>query len=326
MTAEKLDPVTTTLKDIQNRLKELITPDTILVGHSLESDLKALKLVHPVIVDTAMLYPHPRGGTLKSSLKFLTSKYLSREIQRGNGSTGHDSVEDALAPLDLVKQKCERGPKWGTNEATGESIFLRLGRSFRPQQHSVGGVTDQPRTGAVVDYGNPQRGHGSRATTCIGCRNDMGIVSAVKKAVNGDGDNEAYEFGGADFTWARLRELEFARGFDKAWKTGTANEHPDTNGTSTESAPALGEVVRNVAQNGKEIYEALPPCTAFIVYSGNGDPREFARLQMQHQQYRDEYKTKKWDELSVKWTDVEEQALKQACTEARRGVGFVVVK
>src|SRR5699024_8572156 len=74
ITKEKLDPITTTLSDIQQKLLTLITARTILVGHSLNSDLTALKLTHPFAVDTSMIYPHPRGPPLKSSLKWLCGK------------------------------------------------------------------------------------------------------------------------------------------------------------------------------------------------------------------------------------------------------------
>ena len=70
---------------------------------------------------------------MKSSLKWLAQKYLSREIRNRQGQVGHDSVEDALACLDLVKQKCEKGKAWGTSEASGESIFKRLRRSIEAQ-------------------------------------------------------------------------------------------------------------------------------------------------------------------------------------------------
>ncbi len=104
-----MDPVTTTLADIQKELLELLTPRTVLVGHSLNSDLTALKLTHPFIIDTAIIYPHPRGPPLKSALKWLCQKYLGKEIQKGQ--TGHDSIEDARAVLELVKQKCEKGER-----------------------------------------------------------------------------------------------------------------------------------------------------------------------------------------------------------------------
>jgi len=95
-----LAPVTTTLSDIQKKLLSILHPRTILIGHSLNSDLTALKITHPFIIDTALLYPHPRGPPLKSSLKWLAKKYLNREIQKGHGTTGpgagHDSSEDEM--------------------------------------------------------------------------------------------------------------------------------------------------------------------------------------------------------------------------------------
>jgi RNA exonuclease 1 len=130
ITEEMLASVTTTLRDIQTRLLEIIDERTILLGHSLNSDLDALRLTHPYIIDTSLIYPHPRGPPLKSSLKWLVQKYLHREIQKGGGPAGgHDSIEDAKACLDLVKQKCEKGPSWGSGEASQENLFKRLVRT-----------------------------------------------------------------------------------------------------------------------------------------------------------------------------------------------------
>lgn len=44
------------------------------MGHSLDSDLRALKLVHARVVDTAALYPSPRGSPFKQSLKGLAKE------------------------------------------------------------------------------------------------------------------------------------------------------------------------------------------------------------------------------------------------------------
>jgi RNA exonuclease 1 len=108
ITAEALDPVTTTLADVQAYLRTLITPSTILLGHSLESDLRALQLSHPRCVDTALIFHHPRGRPLKPGLAWLTRKWLSRTIQdRGPG--GHDPEEDARACVDLLKAKIKNG-------------------------------------------------------------------------------------------------------------------------------------------------------------------------------------------------------------------------
>jgi RNA exonuclease 1 len=44
ITAKRIEGVTTKLTDIQKKLQELITYDTILVGHALENDMKVLKV------------------------------------------------------------------------------------------------------------------------------------------------------------------------------------------------------------------------------------------------------------------------------------------
>lgn len=332
ITKEKLDPVTTTLADIQQRLLTILTPHAVLVGHSLNSDLNALQLTHPFIVDTTFIYPHPRGPPLKCSLKWLTQKYLGKEIQKG--LTGHDSVEDARAVLELVKQKCEKGEEWGSTDASNESIFRRLARSPRPAS------TDKGRVGAVVDWGNPERGLGSQASVAIGCADDSDVARGISSAVNGDPSNPSIPGQGVDFTWARMRELEVHRGWcNRLPDPNNANESttivpPPEETTPTTSATGAGcaqknlsETVSRTVSNISAVYDALPPCTLFMVYSGTGDPREVSRLQSLHKQYRAEFQSRKpWDELSVKWTDVEEQALRKACERAREGCGFMCVK
>lgn len=325
ITAEKLAAVSTTLESIQKRLLELFTPHTILIGHSLNSDLAALKLTHPFIVDTSILYQHPRGPPMKSSLRWLAQKYLGREIQKGHGTHGHDSIEDARACLDLVKMKCERGPRWGTSEAAGEPIFKRLSRSARAGTSSAA-IIDGKR-GAIIDHGTPQKNFGAMASFCIGCTTDSAVVEGVKRAVLGDPDGSTIPGGGVEFTWARLRDLENLRG----WST----DHRSLSNSATASKPgepkqdpssaALGAMVTLTVQHIRSIRDFLPPCTLFIVYSGTGDPREMGRLQEMQRQFKREYAVKKWDELSVKWTDDEEQALKRACRVAREGLGFVAM-
>ncbi|KAK5127038.1 hypothetical protein LTR85_008397 [Meristemomyces frigidus] len=326
ITATMLDNVTTTLADIQKKLLSLLTPQTILVGHSLNSDLNALQVTHPFIIDTAFLFPHPRGPPLKSSLKWLAQKYLSREIQKGHGSTGHDSIEDAKACLDLVKQKCEKGKTWGTSEASGESVFKRLSRSIRPKRDKVNPIgDDEPRIGAVVDWGDPTRGYGKDAKVAIGCESDVEVVAGIKRALEGDADGAVVPKGGCDFVWGRLRELEAHRG----WWNRSKLVDSDALRSSTQASSAeasLADVVRETASRISEIYEALPQCSALIVYSGTGDPRDLSEMQTMQQRFKQEYKTKKWDELTVRWTDVEEQKLRKACEKARKGVGFVTVK
>jgi RNA exonuclease 1 len=332
ITAAMLEGVTTSLADIQKELLELLTPRTILVGHSLNSDLNALKLTHPFLVDTGILYPHPRGPPYKQGLKWLAQKFLHREVQKG--ANGHDSVEDARTCLDLVKQKCEKGPSWGTGDTNAESIFKRLGRSLRPKS------SNETRTGAVIDWGEPNRGHGNQAKISIGCKSDDEVVEAIQRALKGDAVGKDGATDKVDFIWARLRELELARGWWDDAKTadveiirqtalqrlGLTSGADDSIEDVEVKGPALGDAVSRTVSHIAQIHESLPGCTAFIVYSGTGDPREIRRLQAMQQQYRREYQTKNWDNLSVKWTDTEIQALSNACQAARNGVALIGVK
>lgn len=60
ITAAMLDPVTTTLADAQRMFKEVVQAETLLAGHALENDLCALRMAHYRLLDTSVLFPHPR--------------------------------------------------------------------------------------------------------------------------------------------------------------------------------------------------------------------------------------------------------------------------
>ncbi|KAG4303081.1 hypothetical protein PCK1_000747 [Pneumocystis canis] len=77
---------------------------TILIGHGLENDLIAIRLIHKRIIDTAILFQDEKRPQHKYSLKYLAKKYLNRKIQT-NIMNGHDSKEDAQATLDLLRYK-----------------------------------------------------------------------------------------------------------------------------------------------------------------------------------------------------------------------------
>ncbi|KAF2102740.1 hypothetical protein NA57DRAFT_63573 [Rhizodiscina lignyota] len=92
-------------------LTSMISPDTPLIGHGLENDLNAIRLIHPTIVDTVFLFPHPRGLPYRNALRNLTSQHLGRSIQVA-GAAGHDSLEDAKATGDLVRFKVKKDWSW----------------------------------------------------------------------------------------------------------------------------------------------------------------------------------------------------------------------
>lgn len=301
MTAALLDPITTTLADVQAYLLTIFNSDTILLGQSLNSDLTAMRLAHPYIIDTSLIYHHTRGPPYKPSLKWLTHKHLRREIQNG-GAQGHNSVEDAKACLDLLKLKLERGKEFGTADASTESIFKRIGR-----------YPVTPKTGAVVDYGQPEKWYGSHAARTVAAKTDAEVVDGVLSCATGEG--------AIDFTWGRLRALETLRG----WNTTTSPDEVDPSKNSEPDTATLAAAVEEIVSHIKRVHDGLDQNTALIVYSGTGDPREMKRLMDMQKEFRTQYQIKKWDELSVKWTDVEEQQLKAAVKVARGGLGFMTV-
>jgi len=50
-----LEDAKTDLAGVRDALRALIGPDTILIGHSLDSDLKMMRLVHYNVIDTAIV-------------------------------------------------------------------------------------------------------------------------------------------------------------------------------------------------------------------------------------------------------------------------------
>uniref|UniRef100_A0A8C3VZN9 RNA exonuclease 5 n=1 Tax=Catagonus wagneri TaxID=51154 RepID=A0A8C3VZN9_9CETA len=108
ITKKILNPVTTKLKDVQRQLKALLPPDAVLVGHSLDLDLRALKMIHPYVIDTSLLYVREQGRRFK--LKFLAKTILGKDIQCPD-RLGHDAVEDARTTLELARYFLKYGPK-----------------------------------------------------------------------------------------------------------------------------------------------------------------------------------------------------------------------
>ncbi|KAI1167662.1 hypothetical protein F5B18DRAFT_396993 [Nemania serpens] len=101
----------------------IISAETPLIGHGLENDLNAARIIHPTCIDTVLLYPHSRGLPMRNGLKYLMETKLGRQIQLdpAEGSPeGHDSAEDARAAGDLVRLKVR--DEWKTMRMKGWSV------------------------------------------------------------------------------------------------------------------------------------------------------------------------------------------------------------
>ncbi|KAL7055431.1 hypothetical protein AAHC03_022921 [Spirometra sp. Aus1] len=111
ITHQMLAGVDTCLADIQLEMRQILPPDAILVGHSIENDLKALKIFHPYLIDTSVIFNMSQCRTGKPKLRNLAQAFLGQTIQ--NGKKGHSSAEDAKATLDLVRLKLSQSLDFG---------------------------------------------------------------------------------------------------------------------------------------------------------------------------------------------------------------------
>lgn len=328
ITAEALVGVTTTHAQVQAHILKLLSPPTpnpfststndsppptltpILLGHSLESDLKALKICHPLCIDTAVIYHHPRGRPLKPGLAWLTKKWCGREIQtRGEG--GHDPEEDARACLDLLKKKIEGGPGFGEFKVDFESIFERMSRSTRRAGGAAGSIKS-----AVVDHGNPGVMHGSKASTAVGCTSDEEVVQKLLDVIPSH-----------HFTFARLMNLANIQGWTtpKSTSSDTAPPPPQP----APSPETLNETLQSLNSHLTTIHANLPPRTALIIFTGHSDPRKMAALNARKSQFETALRSGKAPEdlsADIKWSNQDGRDLEEAVELARRGLLFLGVK
>jgi RNA exonuclease 1 len=196
---------------------EFETP--ILLGHSLNSDLQALKLRHPRCIDTSVIFHHPRGVPYKPGLAWLTRKWLGREIQAAGGGMGvggleggHDPEEDARACVDLLRKKIENGgsivrlitslsslPSLSPNRTpltNANPPSLSLGPGFGEFKTDLESIFERiarappnpalssaaqldRRRSAVVDHGNPANWYGKKAEKSIACEIDEEVLRGV---------------------------------------------------------------------------------------------------------------------------------------------------
>ncbi|KAL3774599.1 hypothetical protein ACHAW5_001385 [Stephanodiscus triporus] len=114
ITPQMLQGVETRIEDIQVRLLSMLDEQDILVGHSLENDLHALRLVHDKVIDTSVIFRGMNGR--KFSLKHLSNILLHKKIQAG--SNGHCSSEDARAALVLALRRARHGDSFRLKESS----------------------------------------------------------------------------------------------------------------------------------------------------------------------------------------------------------------
>lgn len=244
-----------------------------------------MKLAHPHVIDTSVIYQHSRGPPYKPSLKWLANKWLKRKIQANAG--GHDSAEDAKTCVDLVKLKCQRGKEFGLFNVDMESLFTRFKRR---------GVDS-----AVVEYGDRRTAfYGDKVRTCISVDSDSEVIDGVLESLETS----------HGFVWARMKQVEIS----SKWK-----DYDSVVTSQEEIAPVLDTFDGNI----QRLWDGLSPCTALMVVTGSGDPRDMSRLFAKRKLYEEQTKS---GNVQIHWTDADQQAYTLAVDKARTGLAFVAIK
>ncbi|KAL1317950.1 hypothetical protein HN51_070185 [Arachis hypogaea] len=266
ITYEMLDGVTTTLRDIQKEFLELVYKETFLVGHSLENDLLALKISHDLIIDTAVLYKNPRGASYKTALRHLAKRFLSREIQ--NLASGHDSVEDARATMELALLKIRNGPDFGSPPSFMRKKLLSV-------------LSESGKISSLIDDISIVRRYASESSHAIPVTSDDEALAKTNKEVK----NEKVHF-----IWTQFSELQsylqkqaedsedLNIRLAEMMALFTCQKNRD-NGKGKMSAPAeLKEILARMDARIRSVYTSLPTNAMLIICTGHGDTAVVRRL------------------------------------------------
>ncbi|KAE9584764.1 putative exoribonuclease II [Lupinus albus] len=267
ITSEMLDGVTTSLRDIQEEFLKLVYKETILVGHSLENDLLALKISHDLVIDTAVLYKHPRGSSHKSALRVLAKRFLSKEIQQSGN--GHDSIEDARTTMELALLKIRNGPDFGSPPSFTRKKLLSI-------------LNESGKTSSLIDEISIVKRYASESSHSIPVTSDDDALAKTSKEVKNDK---------VHFIWTQFSELhsylkkqaEDSEVLNKRLAEMMALltcQKNSTNGKALKfSASAeLKQILARMDTRVYKLYTSLPTNAMLIICTGHGDTAIVRRL------------------------------------------------
>lgn len=312
ITKEILEDVSTTADDVQKRILELVSSDDILIGHSLESDLNVMKIRHPNIIDTSLIYDHSRGPPLKPGLKWLAEKHLARLIQQGEQTgKGHSSIEDLTACLDLVKMKLIEGPGFG--KMIRETTLFEKVYEKQPHKKSI-----------IVDYYPDVYG------------TDLGEEINLEKfpVLNDDEVVEivSRELDATSLMLTRFKEIDFNSGVTSVPNKFTGElqcELNENRKTTSLTGECREQCLLRLNVRLQKVYDLLPEGSVFIVCSEGGDMKEMSDLQAVRRRFQQlERKQVNLSEIPPEecWDFDKQAALTRATLEARKGIAFATIK
>ncbi|XP_037940172.1 small RNA degrading nuclease 5 isoform X2 [Teleopsis dalmanni] len=154
ITPELMRTVTKSLKEVQKEVSNLLPSDAILIGQSLNSDLNAMRMMHPYVIDTSVCFNLTGERRRKSKLATLAITFLKESIQKYGD--GHDSVEDSLASLKLVKLKLANSLEFGDEILIQRKRYceiLRVANSENIKNNMLAHATQSDKRTAIVTVG-----------------------------------------------------------------------------------------------------------------------------------------------------------------------------
>ena len=342
ITKQMLDGVTTTLEDARGMVMRVCHAETFLVGHSLENDLAALRILHLNVCDTAILYSHARGPPFKPALRYLTEKYLRRTIQERE----HCSIQDAQATMELMRLKMKHGFAFGEPGGGNEMLCdlvskagkrsVLIDRQKILQRYATGNTSAIPVTSdaAAATAAARQIGQSQNAFVWVQFNElaDLfdwraqtrrrllrGVCADVLSAKNGNG--------GATVTAdAERGEIDGARGGDASGQD--AHGENKASGSSSrkgfvvpeiEIGPQIDSVLARLDSYIDKIYRAMPRNSVLVLASGQGDTAMSRAVQ-------DEKRRRQRTHGLPDWDDKSESAFRSLCDQSRRGICIAAVK
>ena len=128
-------------KEAQMELSKYIDSNTLLIGHALQHDLKALHLIHYRVMDTSIMtrLAVSQECIRSWSLKTLCAELANRAIQN-HGAKGHDCLEDTLATREVFLQcilQPEELERWASKRLVEEQVKAlarKLEKSLRAER------------------------------------------------------------------------------------------------------------------------------------------------------------------------------------------------
>ena len=304
ISVEHMAGVETRIEDVQAALLELIAEETILIGHSLDNDLMALKMVHRRVVDTALAYPHPKGPPHKPALRILCHRLLGRRIQDGS----HDSVQDAATSMELAQLKFANGPAFGEVRTDGVPLAEVLGGAVPPVRVSLIGknnLLSRLATGA--------------ANAIAADTDPLAAKKAARELAKPAGPVEG---AAGHLLWCHLPDLstlqEASAQRARRRAEAQASGGGDADGIAQEEAEEAQKLKLVLSQADAcvaSVMDAAPPGTLVLVHTGQGDAAAARRLL--------EGRMRRKQGLSGPlWTDTDETALRNALERAQNGLLF----